>query len=99
AAILAAAAILTSVVLGDVLVYGRATRSMTRLLALDRDAGTRLIVATAVAVAGLLLVWPVARRWGRTVLSLPAGFCASAAVAAAWLSLGPAIHATAPPTP
>ncbi|HJZ75300.1 MAG TPA: hypothetical protein VKE51_26380 [Vicinamibacterales bacterium] len=93
AAILAAAAILTSVVLGDVLVYGRATRSMTRLLALDRDAGTRLIVATAVAVAGLLLVWPVARRWGRTVLSLPAGFCAFAAVAAAWLSLGPVMHA------
>src|SRR5262249_32277347 len=51
-----AAAVLTGVVLCEVLVYGRATRSMTRLLALNRDAGTRLVLETAIAVGGLLLV-------------------------------------------
>jgi hypothetical protein len=93
----AAAAILTLVVLGEVLIYGRATRSMTRLLALDRDAGARLIVDAAIAVAGLLLCAPFARRWGRDALSRPAGFCACAAVAAAWLSLGPVMHANGRP--
>jgi len=97
AAAFAAAAAGFSVVLGQVLTYGRATRSMTRLLALERDAATRLIVALAAAMTALAIVSPLARRWARAVLASTAGFSAGAALAAAWLSLGPTMYASGRP--
>jgi len=84
-------------VLSDVLVDGRATRSMRRLLPLERDAGTRIVALIAVAGAVLLGISAFVRRWARTVLSSRAGFCSVAAIAAAWLTLGPVMYANRRP--
>jgi len=93
-------AIVIAILLGvliEVLIDGRATRSMRRWLPLDRDAGTRLVVAIAMAGAILLALSAFARRWARALLASLEGFFACAAVAAAWLTLGPVMYANGRP--
>jgi hypothetical protein len=60
--------------------------------------GTIAVALRLAIVAGaLLLISPACRRIARGVPGSMTGFLASAAVGAAWLALGPEMHATGQP--
>ncbi|MBZ5557792.1 MAG: hypothetical protein LAO77_11015 [Acidobacteriia bacterium] len=81
------------VLLVNVLVTGRVPQRAAFLFSLGRDAGTRTLAWIAGAAAALAAVSAVFRRILRGVPGSSVAFFAWAAVAAAWMSLGPEMHA------
>lgn len=93
AAVLGAIVVLLLVVLADILIRGRTAAWVEDILALHRDAATRLLGVIAIAGGALLVVSGLARRIARGAPESSLGFFACAAVAAAWMSLGPVMRA------
>jgi len=90
---LAAIVLVLLVLLAETLVAGRVPDWSARAFQLGRDPATRLINGIAVALAALLLASPQARRVAGGVPGSVLGYFACGAIAAAWMSLGPVMHA------
>ncbi|MBZ5556404.1 MAG: hypothetical protein LAO77_03910 [Acidobacteriia bacterium] len=90
---LGAILVLLLVVLAEVLITGRTQPWITHALGLGRDPATRLLVPITITFATLLLVSPVTRRAARGVPGSALAFFLCAAIAAAWMSLGPVMRA------
>jgi len=93
AIVLGAILVLLLLALADVLIAGRLPTGLAQPLGLSRDAATRVIGAIAAAFAALLLTSPMARRVARGVPGSALAFFVCAAIAAAWMSLGPVMRA------
>lgn len=88
---LGAILLLLLLLLGHALVTGRVGYSVAGMFFSHRT--TSLIVRMAIAVVALVLTSPLFRRVVRGVPGSTLAFFACAAVAAAWMSLGPIMHA------
>ena len=82
--------------LGHTLVTGQLTFSIAGIT-LSKRSTIRLLAQIAIVTSAWLVVSPLVRRIARGVPESTLGFFACAAIAAAWLSLGPMMYANGQP--
>jgi hypothetical protein len=93
AIVLGALMLILVYVLADILVTGSVPMRAARAFSLQPDAGTRTLAEIALVAVALAAASPAFRRAMQGVPGSTMAFFEWAAVAAAWMSLGPEMHA------